>query len=102
MYIKKGKLIILYARDFLLFSVCMSLISYYVYLKLGNFILTQVIWFKMITTALGIYAHQRRKSKEIFFYMNNGLGKRHLLATACILDMGFWLAGLIALINSGG
>ena len=100
MVTKKLKLLFIYAKDFLVFALLLSLLSYFIYFMAGNGVLNIIFWFKIITTAIGIYVHQNRKAKELFFYMNNGLGKRQLMITAVVVDLGIWLLGMIILVNT--
>jgi hypothetical protein len=95
----KFQLLLLYARDFLVFSTLISLLTYYLYYRIGNGALTTLIWFKLITSIIGIVVHQGRKSKELFFYLNNGLGKKALMLAAAGGDFILWMIGIILLIN---
>ncbi|MCB0664684.1 MAG: hypothetical protein KDC80_02630 [Saprospiraceae bacterium] len=78
----------------------MSLLSYYTYYVTGLGFLTAIIWFKIITSAIGIFIHQERKSKEQFFYMNNGMGKKELMTLSVLVDFAIWLPGMIYLVKS--
>ena len=100
MVAKKLRLLSIYAKDFLVFALLLSLLSYFIYFITGNSALNIIFWFKIITTGIGIYVHQNRKAKELFFYMNNGLGKRQLMITAVAVDIGVWLLGMIILVNT--
>jgi hypothetical protein len=48
---------------------------------------------------IGVFVHQYRCSKELFFYMNNGLGKIELMTFAVVVDTGVWLLGMVLLIS---
>jgi hypothetical protein len=100
MVLKKLTLVLFYSRDFLTFSIIITLLTYSIYYTIGNTSLTAIFWFKLITILGGISIHQRRKSKELFFYMNNGLGKRELMISSAILDLGIWLFGIILMIKT--
>ena len=97
---RKLKLLSLYAGDFLVFSLSMTLLSFYVYYATGVGFLTAIIWFKIMTSAVGILVHQERKSKELFFYMNNGLGKKELMIITVSVDFVIWLFGMICIVKS--
>lgn len=99
MLIKKLKLLLTYSKDFLFFSILISFLSYFIYYKTGNSALSFIIWFKIITCLVGIFIHQNRKSKEIFFYMNNGIGKNELMPLSVMLDFLFWLIGMIFIVK---
>ena len=96
---KKLKLLSIYSRDFLFYSILMSFLSYYSYYVSGLYFLTAIIWFKLTTTAIGIFIHQDRKAKELFFYMNNGLAKKELMTAAVIVDLGIWIFGMIVIVK---
>ena len=100
MIIKKLRLLLIYSKDFLFYSILITILSYFIYYNTGNSGLTIIIWFKIITSIIGIFVHQDRKSNELFFYMNNGLGKKELMTTTVGLDLGIWTVGMIALVRS--
>lgn len=100
MILKKLRLILFYSRDYLVFSILITLLTYSIYYTIGNGSLTAIFWFKFITLLVGIIIHQQRKSKELFFYMNNGLGKKELMISSSILDLGIWFLGIILMIKA--
>jgi len=61
--------------------------------------LTAFIWFKFAVSIATLLVHRKRKEREIFFYMNNGLGERDVLLFALLIDLGIWILGLTLLIN---
>lgn len=89
-----------YAKDFLLYSMLITLLSYFIYFITGIGALTALIWFKLITSVAGIFMHQNRKSLELAFYMNHGIGKKQLMATTVGVDLLVWLVGIIVLVRS--
>jgi len=95
----KFQLLLLYARDFLVFSTLISLLTYYLYYRIGNGALTTLIWFKLLMSIIGIVVHQERKSKVLFFFMNNGLGKKTLMLSAAGGDFILWMIGITLLIK---
>ena len=97
---KKLKLLSIYSKDFLFYSILITFLSYYSYYIAGISALTAIIWFKIITSTIGIFIHQARRSKELFFYMNNGMGKIELMTMAVIVDFVIWLSGMIILVKS--
>ena len=99
MLLKKTRLLFLYSRDFQIFSLLLSFLTYAIFWQSGLSSSIIIIWLKIILSILGQFIHEKRKAKELFFYMNLGLGKRELLTFALILDLGLWLIGLILLIN---
>ncbi|MEM6799886.1 MAG: hypothetical protein AAF696_00705 [Bacteroidota bacterium] len=99
MYLKRVKLLAIYAKDFLLFAFLMSGITYYIYVQLEIHLIGNLIWFKLISSGIGLYYHQNRKQGELFFYLNHGLGKLALILVALLTDFSTWLIGLILLIQ---
>lgn len=91
----------LYAKDFLIFGGVLSMISYMGWYYLGVKGLAALIWLKILGSLLGLYLHEKRRSKEIFFYLNNGLSKQPLLLFAGLLDIAVWIIGLVLLITLG-
>ena len=100
MKLKHLQLLLIYARDYLVYACLISLLSYYIYFNAGKSALQIIIWFKLLTTALGLYAHQKRKAREVFFFMNNGIGKRTLISQTAALDVGIWLLGFLLIIDT--
>ena len=100
MVLKKLRLLSIYAKDFLFYAAVITLLTYYIYFITGIHALNIILWFKIITTALGVIIHQKRKAKELYFYMNNGLGKRELMSVAAAIDLLVWGIGLIAIVNA--
>ncbi|MFK8103438.1 MAG: hypothetical protein AB8G15_12975 [Saprospiraceae bacterium] len=96
---KKIKLLLLYVRDYLIFTGIISFLSFYVFINMGIYALTALFWFKLATSFYGLYIHQKRKAKELFFYMNNGFGKQELLIYALIIDLVFCITGISILVN---
>ena len=99
MLLKKTRLLFLYSRDFQIFSLLLSFLTYAIFWKGGLSSLIFIIWLKIFLSILGLLIHEKRKAKELFFYMNLGLGRKQLLSFSLILDIGLWLTGLIILIN---
>ena len=89
----------IYSKDYLVYSLLITLLSYYVYSNNGNKAVSITFWFKLITSTLGVIHHQRRKSDELYFYMNNRLGRKELLIATLTIDIGFWLIGMIILVK---
>ncbi len=89
-----------YAKDFLFYSMLITLLSYFIYSMTGIGALTALIWFKLITSAGGIFMHQNRKAQELAFYMNHGIGKKDLMVTAVIGDLLLWIVGIVVLVKS--
>lgn len=100
MTFKQLRLLLIYTKDFIPYAGLITLLSYFVYFNAGNSALTVLIWFKTITSIIGVYFHQSRKSKELFFYLNNGLGKKELLLMSIAFDLGIWLVGIIIVVKS--
>lgn len=90
---KKMRLRLIYGKDYLLFAIAINGITYFFLNKIGMESLTGLIWFKLIASGVGVYVHQKRTWQHIFFYMNNGLGKGHLLLSTILMDMFVWLSG---------
>ncbi len=99
MVFKKLRLLTIYARDFLFYATLITLLSYYIYFNTGISALNIIIWFKLITTTGGIFFHQKRKARELYFYMNNGLGKIELMMATALLDLLLWIIGMIVIVN---
>ena len=93
------KLGLIYSKDFFVFSGIITLLSFILFIQLGTSSLTVLIWFKVVTNAVGIFVHHNRKQKEYFFYMNIGLGKRELISYAIISDLAIWIIGITILIK---
>lgn len=91
----------LYAKDFLIFGAVLSMISYTGWYYLGTKGLAAIIWLKILGSLLGLYIHEKKRSKEIFFYLNNGLSKWPLLRFAGLIDIAVWLTGLVLFIFLG-
>lgn len=68
-------------------------------MKIGIDALTILIWFKVITSIIGLSMHRNRKSKEIFFYMNSGLGEWQLMFFSLIADLVIWSIGIFLLLK---
>ena len=100
MKFKHLQLLFIYAREYLVYAGLISLLSYFIYFNTGNSALQIIIWFKLLATALGLYAHQKRKAREVFFFMNNGIGKRTLISQTAALDVGIWLLGFLLIIDT--
>lgn len=99
MGLMKWKLLLVYARDYLFYATLITGLSYYVFFHTGIGALTILIWFKLLTSLLGVFVHQNRKSKELAFYLNNGLGKKQLMIITLALDLLFWIAGMITIVR---
>lgn len=97
--LKRFHLLILYAKDYWFYATIITVIVLYFTNKYGTGPLTVLIWFKLIATAIGIAVHQDRKTKEIHFYMNNGIGKPALITYTLLADMGFWILSMTLLIR---
>lgn len=96
---RKLKLLFIYNRGYLLYAALMTLLSYYMYFSNGNSALMLVIWFKVITSGIGVFAYYKRKSQEVFFYLNNGFGKQELIAISWSLDLLLWLIGMVIIVR---
>ena len=99
MVLRKIALCLLYARDYFRYAVVMSGITFYVFYELGLGALETIFWFKIITSAIGIWVHRNRKMPQIFFYLNNGLGPVPLISATLTFDMGIWIVGMRILLN---
>ncbi|MEL6835106.1 MAG: hypothetical protein AAFP77_19060 [Bacteroidota bacterium] len=100
MVVKKLRLLSIYGKDFLFYAALITLLTYFIFFNTGIHALNIIIWFKIITSALGAFIHQKRKAKELYFYMNNGLGKRELMVAAAAIDALVWGIGLAILVNA--
>ncbi len=96
---KKLSLLWLYARDFLLLSGIISLLSFYILALRGAAALTAVLWLKVIVAVIAILVHRGRKEREIFFYLNNRLSEGELAVGALALDFGSFVVGIIAILK---
>lgn len=99
MLLKYLKLGFVYSIDFLVFSGLITTLTFLLLIQLGTSTITILIWFKIITTIIGIIVHNKRKSKEYFFYMNIGLGKRELITYAITMDIVIWIIGFTIIIK---
>ena len=97
--LKTIHLLYLYARDYLLFALLITVATYVIYFARGNGVLAFIGWFKLATSILGLVVHTRRKQRELAFYLNNGLTPQQLVLTTATLDLLSWIGGLLLLIN---
>jgi len=77
----------------------MSLFTFLIFIGVGLKSITIIFWFKIITSTIGVIFHKNLKAKEIFFYMNIGIGKKELITFSLFLDFILWFIGLIILIK---
>jgi len=99
MLLKYLKLGLIYSKDFLVFSMMITILSYFILIQSGTSSIGGLIWLKILTTLIGIIVHNKRKPKEIFFYMNNGLGEKELVIYTIIVDLVIWIFGLTMIIK---
>ena len=87
----------IYSKDF--FSFLITLLTFGIFIQFGTSTITVLIWFKIITSLIGLIIHDKRKSKEIFFYMNIGVGKWGLIIYAVLVDLVLWISGFAVIIK---
>ncbi len=78
----------------------MTLLTYTIFLNVGLKSLAMIFWFKVLTSIMAIIINQKIMAKEIFFYMNIGIGKKELTIFALIIDFTIWVLGIIILIKN--
>jgi hypothetical protein len=87
-------LILFYARGYLFFAGIITVVACYLLLRNGTSALSALIWFKMMTSALGVWAQKERGKRELPFYRNQGLKLPALLGMPALLDGGVFVFGL--------
>jgi len=96
---KKIKLSLVYFRDYFFVSSIITIISFHLLLKNGLSAITITFWAKALISILCLYAHKNRKAKEIFFYLNNGLGEKALLGSMFLIDLLIFVIGTFSIIK---
>ncbi|MEO1627323.1 MAG: hypothetical protein AAFV25_19385 [Bacteroidota bacterium] len=91
---KRLKIHFLYAKGFLAISSVLSLLSFWLFYRIGLGALSELIWFKLISNSLLLFVHQRWRAKEIFFYLNVGVGRVGLLTVSFLADFVLWIIGI--------
>ncbi|MEM6321900.1 MAG: hypothetical protein AAF960_29845 [Bacteroidota bacterium] len=90
---------LIYAKNYLIPSGIISLLTYSILIVQGTSTLSVLFWLKLITSPIFLVDHSRRKQQELFFYLNMGIGGRRLNGVAILIDYAIWLVGMITLIN---
>lgn len=67
-------------------GVCISLSCLWMYSELGDHTIPILCWYKAITEAIFVYAVNKRKHKEFFYYQNLGLSKTFLWSITLSID----------------
>jgi hypothetical protein len=93
--LKALRLILFYARGYLFFTGIITGAACYLLLRNGTGALSALIWFKMMTSALGAWGQKERSKGGMPFYRNQGLELPALLGLPALLDGGAFVLGLI-------
>lgn len=92
---KTLQLLYWYGRDFFVFAAFMTAATYTILTTAGMGALTALIWFKWISSGVGIVVHEYRNRHESAFYHNMGLGKITLMGLSLVVDFLVWLLGIV-------
>lgn len=96
--LKKLKLLLLYSKDYLFVSNLITILLFSILLFRGLGTITAIFWFKIMVSIIILISHKKRKEREIFFYMNNGVGERALLISLLSLDLSIYIIGITLII----
>jgi hypothetical protein len=77
----------IYLRDYFFLAFLVSLLCWYIVALRGPAGLGIVLLVKLFLMGLTYWFHQRRKQKEIYFYLNNGIGFWQLLMAGLLIDL---------------
>lgn len=90
MLLRKVNLCWIYLRDFFFLSIIISLFSWFITWLNGAGAFGVLIMVKLVITVSSMFYHQQRKHKEIYFYLNNGIGEWQLFSAGVIVDLSLW------------
>lgn len=96
---KKIKLLLAYSKGYFILANTVTIIWLWLLVTNGTSAIRILFWTKLIISLIFLSIHRGRKLKEIFFYLNNGLGERPLLLIVLLFDLTIYLLGTITAIK---
>ena len=89
--LKKLSIIYSFYRNFLVFSSFISFWCLFLFFEYGFSILSNLIWFKIITLGLTYYFINEYKGKEYYYYQNLGVSKLELWISTLLFDFSLMI-----------